>query len=34
VLPLPGVTHIVPEETIAENLLLQVSFLRDALGLG
>jgi dipeptidyl-peptidase-4 len=33
VLPLSGVTHMTPQETIAENLLLlQVRFLRDALG--
>jgi dipeptidyl-peptidase-4 len=33
VLPLSGVTHMTPQETVAENLLLlQVSFLRSALG--
>ena len=33
VLPLSGVTHMTPQETVAENLLLlQVRFLRDALG--
>lgn len=32
VLPLSGVTHMTPQEVVAENLLrLQVSFLRDAL---
>jgi dipeptidyl-peptidase-4 len=32
VLPLSGVTHMTPQETVAENLLLlQVAFLRDAL---
>ena len=34
-LPLSGVTHMTPQEVVAENLLLlQVRFLRDALGLG
>ncbi|WP_405916195.1 prolyl oligopeptidase family serine peptidase [Streptomyces sp. NBC_00728] len=34
VLPLSGVTHMTPQETVAENLLLlQVDFLRRALGL-
>lgn len=34
VLPLTGVTHMTPQETVAENLLLlQVAFLRNALGL-
>ncbi|GAA4886399.1 S9 family peptidase [Actinomycetospora straminea] len=33
VLPLSGVTHMTPQEVVAENLLLlQVAFLRDALG--
>jgi dipeptidyl-peptidase-4 len=33
-LPLTGVTHMTPQETVAENLLLlQVAFLRRALGL-
>ena len=33
VLPLSGVTHMTPQEEVAENLLLlQVGFLRDALG--
>jgi dipeptidyl-peptidase-4 len=33
VLPLSGVTHMTPQEVVAENLLLlQVDFLRDALG--
>jgi len=33
VLPLSGVTHMTPQEVVAENLLLlQVRFLRDALG--
>ena len=33
VLPLSGVTHMTPQEVVAENLLLlQVGFLRDALG--
>ena len=33
VLPLSGVTHMTPQEEVAENLmLLQLSFLRDALG--
>ena len=32
VLPLSGVTHMTPQEVVAENLLLlQVEFLRDAL---
>ena len=32
VLPLSGVTHMTPQEVVAENLLLlQVGFLRDAL---
>jgi dipeptidyl-peptidase-4 len=35
VLPLSGVTHMTPQEVVAENLLLlQVAFLRQALGLG
>ena len=35
VLPLTGVTHMTPQEVVAENLLLlQVEFLRDALGIG
>lgn len=35
VLPLSGVTHMTPQEEVAENLLLlQVAFLRDALGQG
>jgi dipeptidyl-peptidase-4 len=35
VLPLSGVTHITPQEQVAENLLLlQVDFLRRSLGLG
>ncbi|MFF3614460.1 prolyl oligopeptidase family serine peptidase [Streptomyces sp. NPDC002580] len=35
VLPLSGVTHMTPQETVAENLLLlQVDFLRRALALG
>jgi dipeptidyl-peptidase-4 len=34
VLPLSGVTHMTPQEAVAENLLLlQVAFLRDALGI-
>jgi dipeptidyl-peptidase-4 len=34
VLPLSGVTHMTPQEVVAENLLLlQVRFLRDALGM-
>ncbi len=34
VLPLSGVTHMTPQESVAENLLLlQLSFLRDALGI-
>jgi dipeptidyl-peptidase-4 len=33
VLPLSGVTHMTPQEVVAENLLLlQVEFLRGALG--
>jgi dipeptidyl-peptidase-4 len=33
VLPLSGVTHMTPQEVVAENLLLlQVRFLTDALG--
>ena len=33
VLPLSGVTHMTPQEVVAENLLrLQVDFLRSALG--
>jgi dipeptidyl-peptidase-4 len=33
VLPLSGVTHMTPQEEVAENLLvLQVDFLRTALG--
>jgi len=33
VLPLPGVTHMTPQEEVAENvLILQVDFLRNALG--
>jgi len=35
VLPLTGITHMTPQEVIAENLLiLQVRFLRDALAIG
>ena len=35
VLPLSGVTHMTPQEEVAENLLtLQVEFLRRALGIG
>ncbi len=35
VLPLSGVTHMTPQEVVAENLLLlQVVFLRQALGVG
>jgi dipeptidyl-peptidase-4 len=35
VLPLSGVTHMTPQERVAENLLLlQVDFLRKALGIG
>jgi dipeptidyl-peptidase-4 len=35
VLPLSGVTHMTPQEAVAENLLLlQVAFLREALRLG
>ena len=34
VLPLSGVTHMTPQEDVAENLLLvQLAFLREALGL-
>ncbi len=34
VLPLPGVTHMTPQEAVAENLLhLQVDFLKRSLGL-
>ena len=34
-LPLSGVTHMTPQEEVAENLLLlQVEFLREALGMG
>jgi dipeptidyl-peptidase-4 len=34
VLPLSGVTHMTPQEVVAENLLLlQLAFLREALGL-
>ena len=34
VLPLSGVTHMTPQEDVAENLLLvQLSFIRDALGI-
>ena len=34
VLPLSGVTHMTPQEVVAENLLLlQVQFLKDALGM-
>jgi dipeptidyl-peptidase-4 len=34
VLPLSGVTHMTPQEVVAENMLtLQVDFLREALGL-
>lgn len=34
VLPLSGVTHMTPQEQVAENLLLlQVAFLKDALGI-
>jgi dipeptidyl-peptidase-4 len=34
VLPLSGVTHMTPQETVAENLLLlQVAFLKEALGM-
>ena len=33
VLPLSGVTHMTPQEVVAENLLLlQVRFLQEALG--
>ena len=35
VLPLSGVTHMTPQEEVAENLLLlQVDFLRETLGIG
>jgi dipeptidyl-peptidase 4 len=35
VLPLSGVTHMAVQEAVAESLLhLQLTFLRDALGLG
>lgn len=35
VLPLPGVTHMTPQEVVAENLLkIQVRFLQDNLGVG
>ena len=30
--PLSGVTHMTPQEVVAENLLLQLDFLRQALG--
>jgi dipeptidyl-peptidase-4 len=34
VLPLSGVTHLTPQEVVAENLLLlQLDFLRRALGI-
>ncbi|MDN5855317.1 MAG: S9 family peptidase, partial [Actinomycetia bacterium] len=34
VLPLTGVTHMTPQETVAENLqLLQVDFLKQSLGM-
>jgi dipeptidyl-peptidase-4 len=34
VLPLSGVTHMTPQEVVAENLLLlQLAFLRESLGL-
>jgi dipeptidyl-peptidase-4 len=34
VLPLSGVTHMTPQEEVAENLLLvQSAFLREALGI-
>jgi dipeptidyl-peptidase 4 len=34
VLPLSGVTHLASQQEVAENLLLiQVAFLRDALGI-
>jgi dipeptidyl-peptidase-4 len=34
VLPLSGVTHMTPQEVVAENLLLlQLEFLRQALGI-
>jgi dipeptidyl-peptidase-4 len=34
VLPLSGVTHMTPQEQVAENLLLlQVDFLKRALGM-
>ena len=33
VLPLSGVSHMTPQEDVAENILeLQIAFLRDALG--
>jgi len=33
VLPLSGVSHMTPQESVAENLLkLQVAFLQDSLG--
>ena len=33
VLPLSGVSHMTPQEAVAENLLeLQVAFLKDSLG--
>ena len=35
VLPLAGVTHMTPQETIAENILLhQLAFLQRSLGIG
>ena len=35
VLPLSGVTHMTPQEVVAENLLrLQVAFLKESLGRG
>ena len=35
VLPLSGVTHMTPQEVVAENLLLlQVAFLKSALSVG
>jgi dipeptidyl-peptidase-4 len=35
VLPLSGVTHMTPQEVVAENLLrLQVAFLKESLGVG
>ena len=34
VLPLSGVTHMTPQEVVAENLLLlQLAFLRESLGI-